>query len=124
MYKLTEKDELRIKKQVNDIAYGNESWREFRNGATALFNDKHKAYGKHFVEREKEILCQTGFRSGNCNSCSACERCIADIAYKNAIEEIDSGLRFPPAISGRQAYNRKVHIWVGKNGTIHITQNM
>jgi len=124
MYILNEKDEARISKQVNDIAYGVETWRDFKYGAAVQFNDRSKTWTKKFAEREKEILCQTGFRSGKCNSCTECDRCIADTAFKLAMDEIEAGLRKPPQISSRQAYNRQMSIWVSKKGNIHITQWM
>lgn len=124
MYILTEKDKAVVDKQVNDIAYGIESFKDFKRGAVAVLLDPDKVYAEDYADRVKEILCTTGVTAGVCNSCSQCERCSVFGAHNEAVEEIRAGKRHKP-IYTRRSRGCITHVWYNaKKGELHIIQNM
>lgn len=80
-------------------------WSELRNLFNGAIARLRYAWDRKYAWETKEVACRVMSISGFCNGIQ-CERCYLCGAYKNALEEIEIGLRHKP-VRHNQANRQK-----------------
>ena len=121
-YVLTERDNKRISRDIDDIAAGGTDLMGYLCNSIKTLNTRDKTYMHYFADREQLVACSVMDCFSYCKKYVNCKGCPLEGAWINARKEIATGKR-------RKTYTKvnrgcRTHISVDKNGTVHIMQYM